>query len=159
MSVYSSLGEGSSLIGSSVWEGIAGSTSPASVVSPHSLRFFCICVHLHPTLCYPMDCSPPGSSVRVISQARILEWVAISFSRGSSQPRNQTQVSRVFCTGRWILYRCATREVISSQCFFPTPWRDSYYLTSSCIWYITDVLELPAWGATWPFILSHSFEK
>ena len=40
-----------------------------------------------------MDCSPPGSSVHGISQARILEWVAISFSRGSSQPRNQTQVS------------------------------------------------------------------
>jgi len=40
-----------------------------------------------PTLCNPMDCSPPGSSVHGISQARILEWVAISFSRGSSQPR------------------------------------------------------------------------
>ena len=45
------------------------------------------------TLCDPMDCSPPGSSVHGILQARILEWVAISFSRGSSQPRNQTQVS------------------------------------------------------------------
>ena len=41
----------------------------------------------------PMDCSPPGSSVREISQARILEWVATSFSRGSSQPRDQTHVS------------------------------------------------------------------
>ena len=40
-----------------------------------------------------MDCTPPGSSVHGISQARILEWVAISFSRGSSQPRNWTQVS------------------------------------------------------------------
>ena len=38
------------------------------------------------TLCDPMDCSPPGSSVHGILQARILEWVAISFSRGSSQP-------------------------------------------------------------------------
>ena len=37
--------------------------------------------------CDPIDCSPPGSSVRGISQARILEWVAISFSRGSSRPR------------------------------------------------------------------------
>ena len=46
-----------------------------------------------PTLCDPMDCSPPGSSVRGISQARILEWVAIPFSKGSSQPRNWTQVS------------------------------------------------------------------
>ena len=43
--------------------------------------------------CDPMDCSPPGSFVHGILQARILEWVAISFSRGSSQPRNWTQVS------------------------------------------------------------------
>ena len=43
--------------------------------------------------CNPMDCSLPGSSVHGILQARILEWVAISFSRESSQPRNQTQVS------------------------------------------------------------------
>ena len=42
--------------------------------------------------CDPADCSPPGSSVHGISQARILEWVAISFSRGSSWPRDQTQV-------------------------------------------------------------------
>ena len=40
--------------------------------------------HSGPTLCDPMDCSPPGSSVHGILQARILEWVAISFSRGSS---------------------------------------------------------------------------
>ena len=47
-----------------------------------------------PTLCNPVDCSPPGSSVHGILQARILEWVAISFSRGSSRPRDWTQVSR-----------------------------------------------------------------
>ena len=46
-----------------------------------------------PTLCDPMDCSPPGSAVHGILQARILEWVAIPFSRGSSPPRNWTQVS------------------------------------------------------------------
>ena len=40
------------------------------------------------TLCYPMDCSLPGSSVHGILQARILEWVAVFFSRGSSQPRD-----------------------------------------------------------------------
>ena len=48
---------------------------------------------LCPTLCNPVDCSLPGSSIHGILQARILEWVAISFSRGSSQPRDQTQVS------------------------------------------------------------------
>ena len=45
------------------------------------------------TLCDPIDCSLPSSSVRGILQARILEWIAISFSRVSSQPRNRTQVS------------------------------------------------------------------
>ena len=48
---------------------------------------------LCPTLCDPMDCSPPHSCVHEICQARILEWVAISFSRGSSQPRDRTRVS------------------------------------------------------------------
>ena len=46
-----------------------------------------------PTLCNPMDCSLPGSSVHGILQARILEWVAVPFPSGSSQPRYQTQVS------------------------------------------------------------------
>ena len=45
------------------------------------------------TLCNPMDCSPPGSSVHGILQARIVEWVAISYSRGSSQPRERTCIS------------------------------------------------------------------
>ena len=57
----------------------------------------CLVTQLCPTLCDPMDCSPPGSSVHGILQARILEWVAISFSRGSSPPRDQTQVSCVSC--------------------------------------------------------------
>jgi len=50
---------------------------------------------LCPTLCDPMDYSPPGSTVHGILQARILEYIAISFSRGSSRPRNRTQVSRI----------------------------------------------------------------
>ena len=48
-----------------------------------------------PTLCDPMDCSLPGSSVHGIFQARVLEWGAISFSRGSSQPRDRTQFSHI----------------------------------------------------------------
>ena len=52
------------------------------------------------TLCDPIDCSPPGSSVHGISQARILEWVAISFSRGFPQLRDRIRVS---CIGRQIL--------------------------------------------------------
>ena len=61
------------------------------------------------TLCNPMDCSLPGSSVHGIFQARILEWVAISFSRGSSWSRDQAWVS---CVGRWILYHWDTREAL-----------------------------------------------
>ena len=55
-----------------------------------------------PTLCNPMD--PPCSSVRWIFQARILEWVAVLCSRGSSQARNQTHVSYISCIGRQVLY-------------------------------------------------------
>ena len=51
--------------------------------------------------CDPMDCSPPGSSVDGISQTRILGWVSISFSRRSSQPRNQTHVSSAL-TGEFL---------------------------------------------------------
>ena len=57
------------------------------------------------TLCDPMDCSPPGSSVHGILQARILEWVTISFSRGSSWPRDRTWVS---CTASGFLTFWAT---------------------------------------------------
>ena len=57
-----------------------------------------------PTLCNPMDCSPPGSSVQGTFQARVLEWVAISFSRGSSSPKDWSHVSYVSCIGRWVLY-------------------------------------------------------
>ena len=56
------------------------------------------------TLCDPMDHSPPGSSVRGIFQARVLEWVAVPSSRGSSQPRDLTGISYVSCIGRWVLY-------------------------------------------------------
>ena len=55
------------------------------------------------TLCDPMDCSPPGSSVHSILQARILEWVVMPSSRGSSRPRDWTHVSFISCTGRRVL--------------------------------------------------------
>ena len=61
------------------------------------------------TLCDPTHCSPPGSSVHRISQARKMEWVDISLSKGSSWPRVWTCVS---CTGRWILYLWATVEAL-----------------------------------------------
>ena len=58
--------------------------------------------------CNSMDYSPPGSSIHRISQARFLDWVAIPFSRGSSQPQDWTHVS---CIGRKVLYHWAIREV------------------------------------------------
>ena len=73
---------------------------------------------LCPTLCDSMDCSLPGSSVHGISQARILEWEAISFSRGSSWPRDQTQVSCI--AGRFFTI-WATREAL---CFCPIKSED-----------------------------------
>ena len=65
-----------------------------------------------PTLWDPVDCGPLGSSIHGILQARILEWVAISFSRGSPRPRDQTQVSRIAgrCFNLW-----ATREAQSQK--------------------------------------------
>ena len=63
-------------------------------------RFYCLSflklsreIQLSLTLCYPMDCIPPGSSVCGILQARTLKWVVMPFPRGSSQPRDQIQVS------------------------------------------------------------------
>ena len=70
---------------------------PQTLGIPHVLRMIkyacavlCPAGQLCPTLCEPMVCSPPDSSVHGILQARLLEWVAISFSRGSSRPRDQT---------------------------------------------------------------------
>ena len=56
------------------------------------------------TLCDPMDCSTPGSSVLRIIQARILEWVAMPSFRGSSRPRDWTHIAYVSCIGRRVLY-------------------------------------------------------
>ena len=65
---------------------------PALTVCPCSVTQAC------PTLCNPVDCSPPGSPIPGILQARTLEWVAISSSRRSCQPRDQTWVSFISCT-------------------------------------------------------------
>ena len=72
-------------------------------------------VQFCPTLCYPMDCSLSGSSVHGIFQARLLEWIAISFSRGSSQPRNWTQVSHT--AGRFFTV-WATRQAHLIICWW-----------------------------------------
>ena len=71
-------------------------------IQPLSLPFkwvfacvLCLAAQSCPALCGPMDCSPPGSSVHGILQAKSLGWVVMPSSRGSSPPRDQTQVSPV----------------------------------------------------------------
>ena len=89
------------------------------------------------TLCKPMDCSLPGSSVHGIFQARILEWVAISFSRRSLPSRDWTQVSCI--VGRHFTI-CAFREVshhslrqcIKSCLTLATPWTVAFQGSSVC---------------------------
>ena len=74
------------------------------------------------TLCNPMDCSPPGSSVHGILQARILEWVAMSSSRGSSPLRDQTGLFYVSCLDKWVLYHfttSATWEALTEVPYHP----------------------------------------
>ena len=72
----------------------------------------CVCsvTRLCPTLCNPTDCSPPGSCVRGIFQARILEWAPVSYSRGSFQFRDRIHVSCVSSIGRQVLNHCTTWE-------------------------------------------------
>ena len=76
----------------------------------NSAHFCCLVAKLRLTLCDPIDCSPPGSSVHGIFQVRILQWVAISYSMLSSGPRSQTHISCISCLCRQILYHCATWE-------------------------------------------------
>ena len=83
--------------------GVHAQLSQTSVLSSgsHHLNSFysancccCLVTQLYPTLYDPMGCSSPGSSIHGTSQTRILEWIAISFSRGSSQLRDRTCISR-----------------------------------------------------------------
>ena len=81
----------------------------------HTSEMKVLVAQLCPTLCNPMDCSLLGSSVYGISQARILEWVAIPFSRGSSQLWNWTCVS---CTAGGLFPIWATREAHMCICMY-----------------------------------------
>ena len=103
----------------------------------------CVCVYvcLVTQLCLilhdPMHCIPPDSSVHGIHQARILEWVAISFIRGSSWPRDWTRVSCISCVGRQILYHWATWEarvcMCVCVCVCVCVWNWKWKLPS-CLW-------------------------
>ena len=89
----------------------------------HTNCFLCEVAQSCPTLCNPMDCCLPGFSVHGIFQARVLEWVAISFSRGSSRPRDRTSVSHT--VGRrftlWAtssLWGTSKKVLLLTACFF-----------------------------------------
>ena len=73
------------------------------------LYYACVC-QSSLILRNPMDWSPPGSSVHGIFQAKILEWIAIYYSRVSSLLSDWTHISCVSCIGRWVLYHCAIWE-------------------------------------------------
>ena len=95
------------------------------------------------TLCDPMDCSPPGSSVHGIPQARILEWVAIPSSRGCSWPGDWTWVS---CIGRWVLYH---------QCQLGNP---NFSFTYGLFINKYVILDFQIWGQSLVYILGVDFK-
>ena len=102
-----------------------------------------------PTLCNSMDCSLPGSSVHRIFQARVLEWGAISFSRGSSQPRDRTQVSctagRCFTIWAFLKNHCSCTNLDSTNSawrfFYPYPCQHLLFL----VFLMVDILIAVRW--------------
>ena len=91
---------------------------PLFLISCLQCDLLCCWAQSCPALCSPVVCSPPGSSVHGLFQARILEWVAMPSSRGSSPPRDQTHISCVVCFGRQILYlHCLGSPHTSKDCF------------------------------------------
>ena len=107
----------------SLWWGSVFRVFPCSPGDSDSLTLWeAIVLHTQKclTLCDPMDWSPLGCSVHGILQSRILEWVAISFSRGFSGPRDWT---RIFCISRRILYHWATWEALEKLCLQANPTR------------------------------------
>ena len=75
--------------------------------SKSPIRVCALVAQLCPTLCDPMDCNPPYSSIRVILQAKLLEWVSMPFSRGLV-PAQESNPGLLYCW--WILYHLTTRE-------------------------------------------------
>ena len=75
----------------------------------------CVCSHIQ-LLAMLSTAAHQGSSVHRIIQARIMDWGAILFSRGSSRPRDQTHISFISCVGSWILYHYTTQEARKGTC-------------------------------------------
>ena len=107
---------------------------------------------LFPTLCDPIDCSLPGSSVHGIFQVIVLEWIAISFLRGSSQPRDQTRVS---CNVGRRFTIWATREVLLWPNYFANVMKTWKIISSSLFLFrnpedfSNSLVALNAWVLRW----------
>ena len=99
------------------------------------------------TLCDPMDCRLPGSSVCGILQASVLEWVAISFSRGSSWPRDRTRVSHI--VGRHFTF-WATREATKPLILRPHALKESSYLSFIPSYHVFTHSLRAVWRKMWP---------
>ena len=82
------------------WMHVCVRLSPPEIVTDCESALHTKSLQSRPTLCSSMDCSPRGSSVHGVLQARILEWIAMPSSRGSSQPRDHY----VSCIGKRVLY-------------------------------------------------------
>ena len=106
-----------------------GCLSPTVLYSSHcgsNRMLVCVYAQLYVTLCNAKDIAPPGSSVYGTFQARILEQIAISYSRGSFQPSEWTHISCISCIGRHVLSHCTTWEttnrILRIPSMFPTLW-------------------------------------
>ena len=116
-------------------------------------RFVCVCLFSPSVISDfsdPMDCSPPDSFVHGISQAWILEWVAISFSKGSSWLMDRTHIS---CIGRWILYHWAMREAqLQKRIMLKASGNSSSLKTT---WKETNYMRRPLYNDMWHYSLSN----
>ena len=106
------------------------------------------------TLCDPMDCSLPGSSVHGISQSRILEWVALSSSRESSSPRGQTHIS---CIGRQIRYHFSHKEDQCSVIY--SLWKDWNQIGTLFFCLLSDPNSTGRWALGVPVIMLNALLK
>ena len=122
-----------------------------------TLKALVLLAQLWLALCDPMDCSPPGSCLHGILQARILEWVAIPFSRGSSWPRDRTQVS---CIAGGFFTVWATGESWRHYTKWNKSEKDQYPMISLICGILTKQINQPAklidtenraeeWGVVW----------
>ena len=143
-------------------------SSPRTITTSYciylSIYIHILVAQLCPTPWDPIDCSLPDSSVHGINQARILEWVAISFSRGSSKPRDQIQVS---CTAGRLFTVWATRGSwdLPNPEIKPTlpvslTLAGRFFITAppgKPIWYMVGAWEMHTeWVIEWNFLLATS---